>query len=172
VEADSYWCLSKLVDGIQDNYTTSQPGIQRQVYKLKELIGRIDGNKIQRISFCCETRRKMKRKHLSTLSAHLPIAPLLEHIQGQGIEFIQFSFRWMNCLLMREASLKNIIRMWDTYMAEGVDGFSAFHLYVCAAFLISWAKDLKKMDFAVTIITTPALTMGDFCKVLILSFFC
>ena len=43
VEADSYWCLSKLVDGIQDNYTTSQPGIQRQVYKLKELIGRIDG---------------------------------------------------------------------------------------------------------------------------------
>jgi len=43
VEADTYWCLSKLVDGIQDNYTTSQPGIQRQLFKLKELIGRIDG---------------------------------------------------------------------------------------------------------------------------------
>ena len=83
------------------------------------------------------------------MSSFFLTAPLLEHIQGQGIEFLQFSFRWMNCLLMREASLKNIIRMWDTYMAEGVDGFSAFHLYVCAAFLISWAKDLKKMDFAV-----------------------
>jgi len=117
VEADSYWCVSKLVDGIQDNYTTSQPGIQRQVYKLKELIGRLD-------------------------------ASLHDHIQSQGIEFIQFSFRWMNCLLMRETSLSNIIRMWDTYMAEGIDGYSTFHLYVCAAFLNTWAKDLKKMDFA------------------------
>ncbi|EPZ35608.1 Rab-GTPase-TBC domain-containing protein [Rozella allomycis CSF55] len=42
VEADSYWCLNKLLDGIQDNYTFSQPGIQRQVQKLKELMLRID----------------------------------------------------------------------------------------------------------------------------------
>ncbi|KAJ1544236.1 GTPase-activating protein, partial [Cladochytrium tenue] len=31
VEADSFWCLSKLLDGIQDNYTHGQPGIQRQI---------------------------------------------------------------------------------------------------------------------------------------------
>jgi len=43
VEADSYWCLSKLLDGIQDNYTQSQPGIQRRVFMLKELVQRIDG---------------------------------------------------------------------------------------------------------------------------------
>ena len=42
VEADSFWCLSKLLEGIQDNYTFAQPGIQRQVAKLKELIHRID----------------------------------------------------------------------------------------------------------------------------------
>jgi len=30
-----------------------------------------------------------------------------------------------------------------------MDGYSTFHLYVCAAFLISWSKELKKMDFAV-----------------------
>jgi hypothetical protein len=42
VEADTFWSLSKLLDGIQDNYTFAQPGIQRQVTRLKELIHRID----------------------------------------------------------------------------------------------------------------------------------
>ena len=94
VEADSFWCLSALLDGIQvfppassltkDNYIIAQPGIQRMVATLRELITRID-------------------------------APLARHLNEQGIEFIQFSFRWMNCLLMREFSIKNVIRMWDTY---------------------------------------------------------
>jgi TBC1 domain family member 2 len=43
LEADCYWCLTKLLDGIQDSYTHAQPGITRQVGRLKELINRIDG---------------------------------------------------------------------------------------------------------------------------------
>ncbi|KAJ3317876.1 GTPase-activating protein [Boothiomyces sp. JEL0866] len=85
IEADSYWCLTKLLDGIQDNYTHAQPGITRQIGRLKELITRVD-------------------------------APLSQHLQQQGVEFIQFAFRWMNCLLMREISLNLIIRMWDSYL--------------------------------------------------------
>ena len=42
MEADSFWCMSKLLDGIQDNYTFAQPGIQQKVNQLKELIQRID----------------------------------------------------------------------------------------------------------------------------------
>jgi len=42
VEADSYWCTPKLLDGIQDHYTFAQPGIQRMIFKLKELVSRID----------------------------------------------------------------------------------------------------------------------------------
>ncbi|KAF9345954.1 GTPase-activating protein, partial [Mortierella sp. AD094] len=85
IEADSYWCLTKLLDGIQDNYTHAQPGIQRQIVKLRELICRID-------------------------------APLAAHLQSEHVEFIQFSFRWMNCLLMREVTLQHTIRIWDTYL--------------------------------------------------------
>ena len=48
---------------------------------------------------------------------------------------------------MREVSLKCVIRMWDTYMSEP-DGFSEFHLYVCAAFLAKWSEKLRKMEFA------------------------
>ncbi|KAB1219439.1 TBC1 domain family member 22B, partial [Morella rubra] len=43
IEADCYWCLSKLLDGMQDHYTFAQPGIQRLVFRLKELVRRIDG---------------------------------------------------------------------------------------------------------------------------------
>ncbi|KAG0134071.1 rab-GTPase-TBC domain-containing protein [Tuber indicum] len=116
IEADSFWCLTKLLDGIQDNYIHTQPGIQRQVTALRDLVQRID-------------------------------VGLTKHLSEQGVEFIQFSFRWMNCMLMREVSVKNTIRMWDTYMAEGQSGFSEFHLYVCAAFLVKWSEQLQKMDF-------------------------
>ncbi|KOS20374.1 GTPase-activating protein gyp1 [Escovopsis weberi] len=115
VEADSFWCLTKLLDGIQDHYIVAQPGIQRQVAALRDLTARIDTN-------------------------------LSKHLGKEGVEFIQFSFRWMNCLLMREISVKNTIRMWDTYLAEE-QGFSEFHLYVCAALLVKWSDKLLKMDF-------------------------
>ena len=37
-EADVYWCLSKLIDDIQDNYTELQPGVHKIINKMKALI--------------------------------------------------------------------------------------------------------------------------------------
>ena len=45
-------------------------------------------------------------------------APLAMHLESQSVEFMQFAFRWMNCLLMREISVENTIRMWDTYLVR------------------------------------------------------
>ncbi|KAL3443818.1 rab-GTPase-TBC domain-containing protein [Aspergillus insuetus] len=132
VEADSFWCLTKLLDGIQDNYIYAQPGIHRQVRALHDLTARID----------------------STLAKHL---------EKEGVEFMQFSFRWMNCLLMREMSVRNTIRMWDTYMAEE-QGFSRFHLYVCAAFLVKWTDQLVKMDFQEIMMFLQALPTRDWTE--------
>lgn len=98
--------------------------------------------------------------------AGLLAAPLAAHLESENVEFMQFAFRWMNCLLMREISVQNTIRMWDTYLvrkstaemllaihyvmqAEGPDAFSQFHLYVCSAFLVRWSEKLRKMDFQV-----------------------
>ncbi|XP_027007254.1 TBC1 domain family member 22A isoform X3 [Tachysurus fulvidraco] len=116
IEADSFWCMSKLLDGIQDNYTFAQPGIQRKVKALEELVSRID-----------ETIHR--------------------HMHHYEVEYLQFAFRWMNNLLMRELPLRCTIRLWDTYQAEP-EGFSHFHLYVCAAFLVHWRKEiLEEKDF-------------------------
>jgi hypothetical protein len=123
-----------MLNVVQDHYTFAQPGIQRMVFRLKEIVQRID-------------------------------RPLHAHLASQGIQYIQFAFRWMNCLLMRELGLPMITRMWDTYLAEGAadidaplttptgapgistDSFAVLHVYVCAALLLKWSEKLQKMQF-------------------------
>ncbi|KAH0713557.1 hypothetical protein KY289_009516 [Solanum tuberosum] len=115
IEADCYWCLSKLLDGMQDHYTFAQPGIQRLVFKLKELVRRID-------------------------------EPVSTHMEEQGLEFLQFAFRWFNCLLIREIPFHLVNRLWDTYLAEG-DALPDFLVYIAASFLLTWSDNLLKLDF-------------------------
>ena len=59
-------------------------------------------------------------------STGLTTAPLAAHFDEQGVEFMQFAFRWMNCLLMREISVKCTIRMWDTYLVSRFFRLSPF----------------------------------------------
>jgi len=115
VEADTYWCLTNLLAGIQDHYTSDQPGMQRMVMHLEELVSRID-------------------------------ADLASHLKNTGIEFIQFAFKWMNCLLLREFKLSCVMRLWDTYLSEE-RGFEEFHVYVCASFLVHFSAELQQMGF-------------------------
>lgn len=179
IEADTYWSFGKLLDSIQNNYTHAQPGIQRLVRMLATIVSRVD-------------------------------ADLHNHLKSNGVDYLQFAFRWMNNLLIRELPLRLVVRLWDSYLAEGfiatfttpvttstsitnqsnnhqhnhqinelntslnkninntnsnsttsnnptnnlhTNGsetpFSAsFHLFVCAAFLKSWSKDLlREQDF-------------------------
>lgn len=44
------------------------------------------------------------------------LGDLTRHLQKNQIEFLQFSFRWMNNILMREIPLRATIRLWDTYL--------------------------------------------------------
>ncbi|CAK4084064.1 unnamed protein product [Aphanomyces euteiches] len=116
IEADSYWCLTKLLDDIQDHYTFSQPGLQRMVQRMEDLVRRCDADLYQHI------------------------------VEKEQVQFVQFAFRWMNCLLMRECPLSAIVRLWDTYLCED-NGFESFHVYVCAAILMTFGDQLKDMQF-------------------------
>jgi hypothetical protein len=133
VEADSYWCLSKLLDNIQDHYTFSQPGIQRMLLRLEDLVHRID----------------------STLH---------DHFQDESLQYFQFSFRWMNCLLLREIPLNAVIRLWDTYMAEPTGGFENFHVYVCAVLLKTFKDDLMSMQFQELLMFLQELPTTDWTE--------
>jgi len=121
VEADVYHCFTAVLRGILDHYTVDQPGIQRMVWKMSELVRRVDEQ-------------------------------LWDHLKAEGVEFLTFGFKWMNCLLMREMTIKCIIRIWDTYLSEGDGsgtqlGFEQFHIYFCAAFLCKFSEDIKGKPF-------------------------
>lgn len=116
IEADTYWCFTKVLDTIQDNFIHEQPGIIRQITELKNLIKRDEPQ-------------------------------LSKHFETENLDFIQFAFRWMNCMLMREFKLNLIIRMWDTYLSDFPIGFSQFHIYVCCAFLRRFSSHLMEMEF-------------------------
>ena len=116
VEADSYWCLTKLLDNIQDHYTFSQPGLQRMVLRLEDLVHRMDQE-------------------------------LHRHFEEENLQYMQFSFRWMNCLLLRELPLRSILRVWDTYLSEERGGFENFHVYVCTVLLKMFKDRLMTMQF-------------------------
>ena len=60
----------------------------------------------------------------------------------------QLARRWVNCLLIREIPFTLAIRLWDTYLAEGAR-MRDFLTYVLAAFLLTWAPQLRGMDFQV-----------------------
>ncbi|EEA07216.1 TBC domain-containing protein [Cryptosporidium muris RN66] len=147
VEAEIYWCLTRLLDSLQENYVSEQPGIHKLILYLRDIIRRIDN-------------------------------VLYNHLKDEGVDFLQFAFRWMNCLLTREFPLNCVVRLWDTYIAENtlikinkynrsgsvsssiaitptnsnsntsISYFNAFHVYVCSAFLLYWTNNLRSMDFA------------------------
>jgi len=125
VEADTFFSFSLFLDMIQDHYSFGQPGIQRMVQKLEDIIEKID-------------------------------KPLFNHFQDLNLNFLQFSFRWMNCVLMRELSIKQIIRLFDAFLSESNDkqstSFETLHVYVCAAFLKNWSAQLMELDFTELVI--------------------
>ena len=53
-----------------------------------------------------------------------PPPPLLcavslhKHLKTFQIEYLQFAFRWVNNLLMRELPLRLVVRLWDTYLVS------------------------------------------------------
>ena len=75
-------------------------------------------------------------------------ANLCEHLESVGVQFLQFAFKWMNCLLLREFQLNCVVRLWDTYISEeNLSGFEDFHVYVCAAFLCQFSAQLQSTQF-------------------------
>lgn len=91
-EADVFWCLSKLVDDVQDNYTDLQPGVHKIICKMKKLVEQSDPQGF-------------------------------DHLHQLDINFMDFAYRWVSCYLIREFSIYQIVRLWDTYFSEE-DGFS------------------------------------------------
>ena len=67
------------------------------------------------------------------------------HLKKNNIFFMQFLFRWVNCFLIREFSLKNIIRIWDSFFSED-SSYNNFILCICTSLLINFSEELRTID--------------------------
>ncbi|TPP43378.1 Rab-GTPase-TBC domain family protein [Leishmania donovani] len=112
VEADVYWMTSYLLNTMQDNYTSSHAGITSMMRHLAAVVQVADPPLYHRL--------------VDVLQLH----------------FEQFSFRWMNCLLMRELTETQSLRLLDAYLSDEERRWSVTHVYVCAALLLRWGSQL------------------------------
>lgn len=114
IEADCFWCFSKLMDGLQDLFTKDQPGLYKMLISLSSVIQRVDPG-------------------------------LSQLIRNEKIDYQEFAFRWMNCLLVREFSPKLSLRLWDFYLSNH-SKISSTHVYVCAALLKTLSPTLINLN--------------------------
>ena len=126
IEADSFWCFSKLLDGLQDLFTKDQPGLYKMLTQLQETIRKVD-------------------------------QPLADWIQQEEIEYQEFAFRWMNCLLVREFPLALVLRLWDLYISNH-SHIAATHVYVCAAMMTTLSSRLRGLPHAEFVINVQQIS--------------
>ena len=73
-------------------------------------------------------------------------ADLMNHLEAEQLPLMQITFRWFNCLLVREFDVPIMLRYFDTLLAEE-NGFNDFIVFVSAALLVRISEELKMMDF-------------------------
>ncbi|KEG12311.1 putative GTPase activating protein [Trypanosoma grayi] len=135
VEADTYWMASYLLSAVQENYTYNQKGLYSMVEKLEAVVRAAD-------------------------------VKLYKHLREElQVDFKQFAFRWMNCLLLRELNATQSLRLWDYYLADVEKDWSTTHVYVCAALLMRWSPALRsEWDYGVVmkfLQNLPTEELGD-----------
>lgn len=134
VEADVYHCLSVLLDSIKRYHIFSPGGVYSE-------------------SMVVHFEEIVKRAD----------PELHAHIVQNDLMFIQFAFRWMLCLFTRELETKNLICLWDSYIVENL-GFSLFHIYVCAAYLMELRAQLLGNDMITMMGFLQRAPTGHFTK--------
>ena len=118
LEADCYWCLSNMIASIQDHYIFAQPGIQRQIFRMRELVDRVDSQLSRHLDSCQVQFLHFAFRWMNCLlMRELPL-PLIFRL-------------WDSYLSDEDAT-----------------GFRSFHTYLCTALLVRFAAQLKAMDFA------------------------
>ena len=119
----------------EDNYFELETDIY---YSLTKLLDRIQTNYTHNQPGIVKMIKRME------LIIETVDKELYDYLKEKEIDYVQFCFRWMNCFLIREFPIHLMIRLWDTYFSEE-NGFSDFHLYVCACLLLGFSEKLKQM---------------------------
>lgn len=124
VEADVFHCLTRLLDGIQDHYTPDQPGIQRVIHNVRELLLRIDSELIEHI----------ERQDFTLMQL---IFPWINCLLLRELP-ISVAFRLWDTYFAEGGG--------EGGSGAGAAGFEHFHTYMCAAILAQYSSQIKGLE--------------------------
>jgi hypothetical protein len=78
-------------------------------------------------------------------------------IRDEDIQYQEFAFRWVNCLLVREFSVPLLFRLWDSYLSNH-SKIASTHVYVCAALMASLSPKLSGAPHAEFVMQVQAIS--------------
>ena len=117
-EADLYWCLSLLLENVQDHYTSNQSKIFDQLKTMKQMIIKIDEQLYKHFEEC--------------------------NVECYHFAFRWFNC----FLLREMSLEKGLRLWDTYLSDEDGNGFSTYHLYVCIAIIEFYSDKLLNMEFA------------------------
>lgn len=131
LEADCYWCLTKILSEILDHYTHGQPGVQRMVQRLREIIRRIDAP---------------LSSHLATHGVEL-LTTAFRWITCLMVRDLPIlgSIRLWDTLIAESAQSVGIRPIGGDECTSS--GFEGLLVYFCACFTAYFSPRLQSMDF-------------------------
>lgn len=128
-EADAYWCFVEVVSGALFENYTTD-----------------------------QPGMHRRMGELGTLLAKVD-GPLAAHLEAEECEPMQFAFRWVAVVMLREFRLPLVVHLWDGLLGQR-DGFGSFLVYVAAALVVNWRDELLAMEFADMIVLLLHLPTG------------
>lgn len=134
IEPDVYYCLTSMMRSIENYHPFKTGGLYSE-------------------SMIPLMEDLIKRKNYE----------IWDTITKANIPFFQILFRSTLCYFVRELSTSNVILLWDAYITEN-QGFSHFHIFVAAAFILQYAEDLKGLEFEDIIVFLFRMPTSHFTK--------
>mmetsp|Transcript_8872 Transcript_8872/g.15925 ORF Transcript_8872/g.15925 Transcript_8872/m.15925 type:complete len:416 (+) Transcript_8872:79-1326(+) len=133
VEADCFWCLSKVLSEKLDHYTHGQPGVQRMVQRYRDVLRRIDGTLSEHLEQQgVQLLPTVLRWVTCLMVRELPIACCIR--------------LWDT--LIAESTTATAIRTIGPADRNGASaGFEVLFVYFCTSFTAYFSSKLQSLDF-------------------------
>mmetsp|Transcript_123173 Transcript_123173/g.200360 ORF Transcript_123173/g.200360 Transcript_123173/m.200360 type:complete len:392 (+) Transcript_123173:95-1270(+) len=116
-EADAFWCFTELVVEIKENFIQAMDDSDEGIHALVACVSRL-------------------------LRSYDP--QLARHLQEAELSPFVFAFRWCTVLFAQDATLPDVVRLWDSLIADP-NRFN-FCVHLCLAFVLAHREELLQID--------------------------
>eukprot|EP00277_Geminigera_cryophila_P030124 CAMPEP_0173057346 /NCGR_PEP_ID=MMETSP1102-20130122/686_1 /TAXON_ID=49646 /ORGANISM="Geminigera sp., Strain Caron Lab Isolate" /LENGTH=264 /DNA_ID=CAMNT_0013922845 /DNA_START=53 /DNA_END=847 /DNA_ORIENTATION=- len=120
-EADAFWCFHTLMETLRDVYDMTQDDFQEGIHA-----------------------------YLNQLECLLAIIDpeLAHHLVKQGVKAMYYAMSWITLMLSQEFRLPDVLRLWDSILAQDQQHRLSFLLHICCAMVVRLKDELLRGDFA------------------------